>query len=294
MEQKKKKKKCLNDLIPQIHRENIFLLAKLIRNKILKTQKNIKMAEYLKVILRLLKKKTDSIPGIEYKRYLIESLLDPTYNFGIKDIKSLVRKEGFKLKKKNNIKILEKIGEGSYGEAYFVEYNGNECVMKIQTIENFFTNIKDNIQEIKRIADEVNIQKKFKGLNVTPIIYDNHVIVNPNGFLEINIIMEYCGISLKEWLKYNKLNKSHINQLKKKLEIIHNHNIAHFDIHSENILVKDINNKTEFYYIDFGISADSIKDQQLNIDMLDTTIKSKNRVEKNIIYDILIEFGLFC
>ena len=100
MEQKKKKKKCLNDLIPQIHRENIFLLAKLIRNKILKTQKNIKMAEYLKVILRLLKKKTDSIPGIEYKRYLIESLLDPTYNFGIKDIKSLVRKEGFKLKKK--------------------------------------------------------------------------------------------------------------------------------------------------------------------------------------------------
>lgn len=295
----KKKKKCSNNLISLIQRENIVLLTNIIEKKILKLKKDVKMAKHLEILLRLLSEKMDSVTGLEYKRFLINNLLNDSYNFGIKDIKSIVKKEGFKLKKNNNhIKILERLGYGAYGESFLVEYQGKECVMKTQIINNFYENINKSISEIERISGEINIQNRLKNLNVTPNIYDYYIIMDEYGFLQINIIMEYSGIPLKKWLKYNKLNKSDIQQLKKKLEIIHSHNIRHFDIHTNNILVKEYKNKTEFYYIDFGISLDinlDIKKTQYeNIYMLNKTIKSNENINRNIIYDILIEFGIFC
>ena len=290
-----KKKKCSNNLIPLIHRENIVLLTHIIEKNLLKLKKDVKMTEYFKILLRLLDKKTKSIPGLQFKRILIDSLLKDNYNFGIKEIKSLARKVGLKIKQNNNnIKILDKLDEGCFGESFLVKYKGKECVMKTQIINNFYENINYSIAEIERIANEINIQNRLKNLNVTPNIYDYYIIMDDYGFLEINIIMEYCGISLEKWLNYNKLNKSDIQQLKKKLEIIHSHNIWHYDIYSDNILVKEYDNKTDFFYIDFGISSGIKESEYKNTNMLKKIIKSKEYINKNIIYDILIEFGIFC
>ena len=142
-------------------------------------------------------------------------------------------------------KLIEKIGEGSFGVVYKgITIKNNELVaIKLEDISN----------KAKIIHNEAKILKYLSGVNYVPKLkwygtFDNYrYIVIP---LLGKSLMDY-----KEILKTLQM-KTCLILLKKLINIIkdiHNKGILYRDIKPENFLV-DINNTNNLYIIDFGLA----------------------------------------
>ena len=148
-------------------------------------------------------------------------------------------------------KIINKLGQGSFGTAYKVMNIKNKKYYVLKQI--FLDQAKK--EEKEQITKEAFILSK---------INNAHVVKYYNSFIEgnsFNIIMEFCeGLDLRKFINaYKKINKpiqkeiiyNFILDLCLGLKEIHNNNLIHRDLKPENIFL-DKNNKLKIG--DFGIS----------------------------------------
>lgn len=163
----------------------------------------------------------------------------------------------------NRLQVLDKIGEGQFGEVYKVKEKATGMIYAAKISINFFEGdeIVTNIDEIRNIVREVNIISnlnhpsivKFIGFNPKdfqedprPVIITEYI---PNGSLRDLIESERSKISDIKWNDTQKLIM--LYGIASAMSYLHSHKILHRDLKPENILID------ENYYpkiADFGLS----------------------------------------
>jgi casein kinase I family protein HRR25 len=140
-------------------------------------------------------------------------------------------------------KPIKKLGEGSFGKVYKVEYNNNYYAMKLEN--------KNNNQGL--LESEATIMTYLKGGNVP----------NVNFFgqdLYYNIlIMQLMGKSLEDLINIHKIFSIKTvcllgYQMINILQYIHERHIIHRDIKPDNFVMGLNENNAYLYIIDFGLS----------------------------------------
>jgi tRNA A-37 threonylcarbamoyl transferase component Bud32 len=152
----------------------------------------------------------------------------------------------------------KELGSGFFGKTYLASKLDAKYAIKVQ-------NISSN-QEIKMVKNEAKLAKKGSDLGISPKIYDSFFCLNKGAkdTLKFFIIQEYMNEGdLKSWLKKgNTISPKMKKKLIKKIEIMHQNQIVHNDLHTGNIFVKQQQNgEMELFIGDFGISYD-IKDEK--------------------------------
>jgi serine/threonine protein kinase len=112
----------------------------------------------------------------------------------------------------------------------------------------------------KQILDEFQISKQAGMLGVGPKTYETYICCNTSPSAEnacyYLLYMDYLdGVTLREWLKkpHSKTETDKVHTiLKKKLEILHNNHIIHYNLHNENILVIGKKKITDVIILDYG------------------------------------------
>ena len=191
---------------------------------------------------------------------------------------------------------IDTLGQGAFGITYLVEKDDKKYALKEQkiTIVDWKPSKEDQLILIK---NEILISQKMGELGIGPKIYDYYTCID-NSVLQVYILMEYMdGGTLKDWALKNNFTNQHKKNVLEKIEKIHKEEVVHYDLHLENILVKENNGKPEFYIADFGIglTLDSIKDRGYNQDlsMFNTSlILLNNNKYLDIIASLFIINGL--
>lgn len=143
--------------------------------------------------------------------------------------------------------LLEKIGEGSFGEIYkgFNYRTKEEVAIKIEKI------VKKEDNEINILKNESNIYKYLLGTRGIPIIkwYGRH---EDKSYMVINLLGKSLQCTIHEFKKFslNTVLKIGI-QLLVLLKSIHEKGLIHRDIKPENFLFDKDNKK--LFLIDFGM-----------------------------------------
>lgn len=150
------------------------------------------------------------------------------------------------LQQVNDYKIIDVIGEGSYGKVYRV-IDPNNRIYAMKTLKINYQD-KKNVEHVQR---EMETLKKLKHPNIIDLIdfieQDNHVY----------LIIGYMNTDLKGFLNKNKTRitmaflKSVTKQIVEGLKCIHDSRILHRDIKSSNILLDD---KGNIKIADFSLS----------------------------------------
>ena len=146
-----------------------------------------------------------------------------------------------------NIQILEKIGEGTYGNVYKGIYNGGMCAIKEIKHENYYMkNLYWNNESM--IFDKLS--ENCRHHVIKKLL---HYSIDSNFY----IVFEYInGPTVHTIIKKNsiktrkKIGCSLLEDLIKGIAYIHCNNIYHLDIKDSNIMYDYIH----FKYIDFGVS----------------------------------------
>ena len=183
-----------------------------------------------------------------------------------------------------DIKKLEEIGSGSYGQIYSVVNVKTKQILALKRIlKEKFKNDK-KLEEL--LLNEINFLTNLNNNNIIKL-YD--FIDSPHY---LNLLLEYCnGGNLSEYSTYLRDNKKVMNektlqkiiaQISSGLKYLHDHNIIHRDIKLENILINfdEIKNTEENYK--------KINYSERNFDNSNYTLKiadlgsSKNISETNV------------
>lgn len=140
----------------------------------------------------------------------------------------------------NKYKIIEQIGEGSFGKVFKGKnIRTNESIaIKIQ-----FKTIVNVLQH------EAKIYRQLVDISGVPLL-KNYGCENGFHYLIVDLLdksLDQLDLSNKDVIKYL------ISSLDI-LEDIHNQSIIHRDIKPDNLLLKYINNNPQLYIIDFGLS----------------------------------------
>ena len=160
---------------------------------------------------------------------------------------------------KENYSLIEKIGEGNYGEVY-----SGTLQIAIKRIPKKIIKKQNLYQELER---EREILSKCNSQNIIKL-YD--FIENDNYY---DFLLEKCDTDLSELLNNKKQNftlseiRNIMNQLNNAFKELEKNNIIHRDIKLENILVKYINKSQKDFIVklgDFGLS------REINIDINDS------------------------
>lgn len=148
----------------------------------------------------------------------------------------------------NDIRIIKKIGKGSFSECFLCR-NGSELVAIKKSISTrSFEGVKSC--ELKEIYCLLKLKDHP---NIIPL---KEISLNSQN--EYILIMKYVRISLNEFIISEKNRSKYvISFIKQMLSIIHymhSNNIVHTDIKADNILVEYLNDidDIKIYLIDFG------------------------------------------
>ena len=143
----------------------------------------------------------------------------------------------------NKYKCIEKLGEGSFGSIYKVEYNGNYYAMKLEKIES----------EQQYLENEATIMNYLKGPNIPYIkSYESNSVYNI-------LVMQLLGRNLENIFHEKKIFSLKTvcmlgYQIVSILEYIHNRHIIHRDIKPDNF-VMGLNDLSQYLYLlDFGLA----------------------------------------
>ena len=146
----------------------------------------------------------------------------------------------------DNVQIIKKIGEGSYGNVYSAinKSTGTTIVVK---------KIPKSMASKSVVMTEVNILKHLKP-------YCENYILCYDGFYEDTYYSYITTEFLGEFITLSKLLKTTpekqaiiVYNLVNGLKEIHKHNVAHCDIKPDNIMVCEADGRIK--YIDFGQSC---------------------------------------
>lgn len=144
--------------------------------------------------------------------------------------------------------ILQKIGEGSFGQVKIVKHkiSSNKRVAKTLLITPEFNT--------EKLLEEANI---LKNLDHPNIIHIYEIIADSRS---VNIIMEYCtgGELFERIRKMKKFSEttaaSYLTDIVLAIKYCHEANIVHRDLKPENILFESANLDARLKIIDFGTS----------------------------------------
>jgi len=191
---------------------------------------------------------------------IIREYLNKMNNNSVSDLVNYLKKFKIPLKndelcKYNTGKLL---GEGAFGAVYKLPKNK---VLKIINATNYVIpkkNIREEFGEgIDQIVNEIRSMEKMNKIDppISPKIYD-YWMSNNNDSLHVYIVMEFKGTALWKWLQEKKRNLTEEEEkiIEEKIEKMHKEGIVHNDLHLNNILVEEVNDKPKFYIADFGLS----------------------------------------
>lgn len=180
---------------------------------------------------------------------------------------------------KNSYIVLSKIGRGGIGTVYKVrDSNGKIMALKIST-------------DINSITREYNMMNNLKNIENIPKVYEIDDY-KKNGNTYYFIVMDYVeGYSIKEIIKYRKLNLRDILgigiALLIILEKIYKMNYIYADIKPDNILIDTKNRAISF--IDFGgviEKGQGIREFTPAYNILSWGIKESNSYERDIVFSV--------
>ena len=150
--------------------------------------------------------------------------------------------------------FIKDIGSGVYGDVYLFKKKNIFYACKIDELR-----IDESIDEyITRKNNEYKLLNIVGINNIGPKIYNNHYIIVNNKLYNI-LIMEYIdGKTLFDYLETETYTENKINKIKKlinkKINKLHKLNIIHRDLHLNNIMIVEKNNKINIFIIDLGLS----------------------------------------
>ena len=158
--------------------------------------------------------------------------------------------------------FIKDIGSGFFGDVYLFKKKDIFYACKIEEYlfdENKNKYFIENIDEfITRKNNEYKLLNTVGINNIGPKIYNNHYIIINNKLYNI-LIMEYIdGKTLHDYLETETYTENKINKIKKiinkKINKLHKLNIIHGDLHLNNIMIVEKNNKINIFIIDLGLS----------------------------------------
>jgi len=194
-----------------------------------------------------------------YKFYEIKLFLDKkkikyeTYTENVDPKNYLINKK---------YEFIKDIGSGFFGDVYLFKKKDIFYACKIE--EYLFDENKNKyfIENIDEFITRKNNEYKLLNIvginNIGPKIYNNHYIIINNKLYNI-LIMEYIdGKTLYDYLRIETYTENKINKIKKlinkKINKLHKLNIIHGDLHLNNIMIVEKNNKINIFIIDLGLS----------------------------------------
>lgn len=191
---------------------------------------------------------------------IIREYLNKENTNSISDLVNYLKKSKIPLKNDELCKYNtgELLGEGAFGAVYRLPKNK---VLKVINATNYIIpkkNIREEFGEkIEQIVNEIRSMEKMNKIEppISPKIYD-YWMSNNNDSLHVYIVMEFKGTALWKWLqeKQRNLTENEEKIIEEKIEKMHKAGVVHNDLHLNNILVEEVNNKINFYIADFGLS----------------------------------------
>ena len=188
-----------------------------------------------------------------------------------------------------DIKNKKLIGRGSNGSVYKLDASTLVKIININTLYSY----NNNTDKLKEIIDsEYNIAKKAGDIGVGPKVYNHFICKSDSGYYHI-IYMENIknSTTLTSWLekKTNQKNKEELlNKIKIKLRKLHDNNIIHRDMWSDNILVVKKKNNFDIVIIDYGFAQ--VQDNILKLEKNREYNSLKYLINNNInIYNFIID-----
>lgn len=158
-----------------------------------------------------------------------------------------------KSSQKEQYKILEKLGEGSYGTVWKVKQRKTNLIRAMKKITK---NTNSKNETIKEIINEIGLLKKLDHPHIVKIF---EFFIEPEGYY---LITEYCGggelyDAIKENTSFSEPVAANIMyQIFSAINYCHSTTkIIHRDLKPENILIDSKDEQTGFYnvkIIDFG------------------------------------------
>ena len=197
--------------------------------------------------------------------------------------------------------FIKDIGSGFFGDVYLFKKKDIFYACKIE--EYLFDENKNKyfIENIDEFITRKNNEYKLLNIvginNIGPKIYNNHYIIINNQLYNI-LIMEYIdGKTLYDYLRIETYTENKINKIKKlinkKINKLHKLNIIHGDLHLNNIMIVEKNNKINIFIIDLGLSRKTnnkiseLKNYNYNI-LKNVNILNKTHIKEDelIIYKL--------
>jgi TP53 regulating kinase-like protein len=159
---------------------------------------------------------------------------------------------------------MELIAQGAEAKLY----KEKEHLIKERIKKNYRIAEIDDALRKKRTRKEAKILEKINHLGFAPKLISNDD--------KSKITMEFIeGKTLRDYLTKDNF-KGLMQELGRKIAILHNHNIIHGDLTTSNFIVQKDNNS--IFFIDFGLAfeSDKVEDKAVDIHLLKQALESKH------------------
>lgn len=164
-----------------------------------------------------------------------------------------------------NTSNFELLGEGTFNRVYNITYDENKPIV-LRLLRNERTNPKTIKQEQNGLVYQTRISKSIEeggyGCPYIAKIYDFGIYNNRSVYA----ILEKCRMDLFDKMselyeKGRSFNEQHLKNITKQtleaLRCLHEHNIYHLDLKTENIMYNNIETVSDIKLIDFGAAIQS-------------------------------------
>lgn len=158
---------------------------------------------------------------------------------------------------KNRYRIVQRIGQGGFGETFEVDDRGKPKVIKIL---NTFTDHEKQQKALSLFQREAEVLRKLNHAGIPKVEPDGYFTWQDGIDNRHCLVMEKIdGQTLQKWLEDNRdkiteqLAIDWLKQLLSILEYVHQHGYIHRDINPSNIIVKP---NGELVLIDFGCARE--------------------------------------
>jgi serine/threonine protein kinase len=164
-----------------------------------------------------------------------------------------------------NTSNFELLGEGTFNRVYNITYDENKPIV-LRLLKQRMSTIKSIKQEQNGLVYQTRISKSIEeggyGCPYIAKIYDFGIYNNRSVYA----ILEKCRMDLFDKMselyeKGRSFNEQHLKNITKQtleaLRCLHEHNIYHLDLKTENIMYNNIETVSDIKLIDFGAAIQS-------------------------------------
>lgn len=144
----------------------------------------------------------------------------------------------------NNYKIIEKIGEGSYGKVYKAR---DICTNKFVALKRMMLEVEQEGVPATALREVSLLQMLSESSHIIKLLSVKHV--EEIGYPILYLVFEYMTMDLKKWMDSNGFGpkkmlshtvvKSLLYQILKGVTHCHNHGVMHRDLKPSNLLIEN-------------------------------------------------------